>query len=134
MAANCPAPWRRMNGTQARVSTLLTIVGQPKSPEMAGKALAAFEGSEQGGLFAADVGAGATVDDDVEVEAGALDIFAEPALATGLVDGALEARGGAEILTTDVDVGFVAADSVGGDENAFDEGVGVPLEDVTVFE
>ena len=26
-----------MNGTQARVSTLFTIVGQPNRPEMAGK-------------------------------------------------------------------------------------------------
>jgi hypothetical protein len=61
-------PWRRMNGTAAIDSTLLTVVGQPYRPvgrrerrAQPRLAAAALERVEQRGLLAADVGAGAAV-------------------------------------------------------------------------
>jgi hypothetical protein len=35
-AANAPAPWRRIHGTHASVSTLLMRVGCPRNPRSAG--------------------------------------------------------------------------------------------------
>ena len=86
-AAKRSAPLRRINGTQASVSTLFTMVGHAKRPEMAGngglilgKPFPPSSEVEQRGLFAADIGSGSTVDDYVQVKAGPLDILAKPAV------------------------------------------------------
>ena len=74
---------RRMNGTQASVSTLLTIVGHAKRPEMAGngglslgKPLPPFERRQQRGFLAADIRPRAAMNHDVQIKAGSLDVFA----------------------------------------------------------
>ncbi len=71
MPANHDAPRRMMSGACAMVSTLLTVVGQPAEAHIGGEwrlqarlALFAFEAFEQRRLLAADVSAGAVMDDD----------------------------------------------------------------------
>ena len=70
------APRRMMVGATATVSTLATVVGQPKKTEISrerwlesGFALFAFEGFDQSGFFTANVGSGALRNVDVKVVA-----------------------------------------------------------------
>src|SRR5690606_25230309 len=76
-------------------------------------ALTALEAVEQARLLAADVGARAPVDVDVEPMAGAEDALAEDAGLVAVGDGLLENLGLGEELTADVDVGGVHADRPG---------------------
>ncbi len=82
-----------------------------------------LEGVQEGGLLAADVGAGTRVHGDVEVEAGAQDVLAEVARRVGLLDRAHEAAVDVHDLAAQVDEGVVAADGEGGDRDALDEEV-----------
>ena len=84
-------------------------------------AAAALEGVEQRRLLAADVGAGAGVDGDLEVEAGAEDVLAEVAGGVGLLDRAQQPAVDVHDLAAHVDEGVVAADRVGGDDHALDQ-------------
>src|SRR5262249_4127354 len=74
------------------------------------------------------------MDNNIEIETSLLDIHAEPAFPRGLVDGALQSPGRTEILAPNVDIRFVTADGVCGDEGAFDQRVRVALQDVAVLE
>ena len=76
------------SATQARVSTLLMIVGLPHRPgdggerrAGAGHAALAFDRGDQRGLLAADEGPGALLDLDVKVEARAQDVVAQQTVA-----------------------------------------------------
>ncbi len=87
-----------MKGTQARVSTLLTIVGHWKSPEIAGnggfslgKPFPSFQRSEQGRLLAADVGSRPAMNHDIQIEAAPLDVLAQPPVGVGLLHRTAEA-------------------------------------------
>src|SRR5207249_12021426 len=68
-----------------------------------GPALLALERGEQAGLLAADVGAGPAVDDDVEVEARALDVLAEEPRPVGFLDRRAEDALRRHVFPTDVD-------------------------------
>ena len=75
-----------MKGTAAKLSTLLMMVGLPNRPSMAGiggleRTMPRLPSSDfqHGGFFAADIGAGAAADLEVEGFVRALDIVAEPA-------------------------------------------------------
>ena len=74
----------------------------------AGFAGFAFKGFDEGGFFAADVGAHAAVEEDVEVVAGAAGVFAEEAGLVGFLDGALEDGTFVVEFAADVDVGCCA--------------------------
>ena len=94
---NQSAPSSTIDGTLAIDSTLLTTVGagvqaghRRERRLEPGLAAAALERVEQRRLLAADVGAGAGVDDDVEVEARAEDVAAEVAGRVRLGDGVLQ--------------------------------------------
>ena len=63
-----------------------------------------FHRLDQPRLFAADVGAGAAVDGDVEVEAAAEDVLAEEALGARFLDRLRQHRGAVVELAADVDV------------------------------
>ena len=124
-----------MTGTLAQVSTLLMTVGLlPQALDRGegrlgdGHAALALEGLQQGRLLAADEGAGAEADLDVEVEAGAEDVLAEEAVFAGLLDGDLEALDGEGILGADVDEALVGADGVAADGHGLEDGVGVALD------
>ena len=86
--ANHSAPRLTMCGTQASVSTLLHDRRAAEDADDRGErrldarlAALALEALDQAGLLAADVGAGAAVHGDVEVEAEPEDVLAEEALA-----------------------------------------------------
>ena len=70
-----------MHGTLASVSTLLSTVGLPCRPRWPGRAAAdeacraPLDAGEDGGFLAADKGAGALLDGDVEREQAAQDVM-----------------------------------------------------------
>ena len=141
MPANQSAPFRKICGMLARVSTLLTEVGLPHRPDWAGKG-GRGRGSPRrpsmlpmrARLLAADEGAGADADVHVEVEALAEDVLAQQAQGAGLGDGGLQVLHGHRVLGADVDVALGGAHGVGGDAHAFQDGVGVALQDRAVHE
>ena len=73
-----------------------------------GLAAVALERVDERGLLAADVGAGATVDDDVAAEAAAVDVVADVPGGARLLDAALEQQPLVEVLAADVDERDVA--------------------------
>src|SRR5215212_5660873 len=99
-----------------------------------GLAALALQRRQQGRLLAADVGPGATVQDHVQVEPGALDVAAQQPLVVGGVDRRLEPAARPAALAPQVDEGVAAADGVGGDDHALDQGVRVALEQLHVLE
>src|SRR5918994_1197543 len=99
-----------------------------------GLAALALQRGQQGRLLAADVGPGATVHDQVQVEPGALDVAAQQPLVVGGVDRRLEPAARPAALAPQVDEGVAAADGVGGDDHALDQGVRVALEQLHVLE
>ena len=142
-------PWRRtprrricmMVGTLAKVSTLLMTVGLPNRPGLDGigrtgprHAALAFDAVHQGGFLAADEGAGAHLDDDVEVEAAAQDVLAQQAVFLGLGDGGLQVLDGQRVLGADVDVGLGGADGVAAGDHAFQQPVRIALADRAIHE
>jgi len=94
----------------------------------------AFERLDQAGFLTANVGGGATVDVDFEIESGAEDVLADEMLLFRFGDGLFENDGGFGELFADVDVGDVSADGEARDDHALDELVRVLVEDVAVFE
>ncbi|OIQ75088.1 hypothetical protein GALL_432490 [mine drainage metagenome] len=100
----------------------------------AGLATAALQGVQQGRLLAADVGAGAAVDDDVVVPARAQDVLAEVACVARLLDRGLQLLDEPEELAPDVDEAELALHGPAADDHALDELVGVVLEDDAVLE
>ncbi len=99
-----------------------------------GLAPVALDGGHEGGLLAADEGAGAQAQLDVEVEAGAEDVLAQQAVFTGLADGDLQPVDGDGVLGPDVDVALVGADGVAGDGHGLQHAVGVALQHRAVHE
>ncbi len=90
-AANHLPPLRMMGAMLAKVSTLLISVGLPHRPldcgigrPRPGRAALAFDGGDQRGLFAADEGAGAEANLNVEAERRVADVVAEQAAAPRL--------------------------------------------------
>ncbi len=94
----------------------------------------AFEGFQQAGLLTTNVGAGTLVDVDVEVKAGAEDVFAEKTFRACFFDGVPNDLGRFGKFAADVDVGEVNICGEGGNGEAFDELVRVLVEDVAVLE
>lgn len=94
----------------------------------------AFEGFQQAGLLTANIGAGTLMDIDVEVEAGAEDVFAEKTFGAGFFDGVPDDLGRFGKFAADIDIGEVNIRGKGGDGEAFDELVRVLVEDVAVLE
>jgi hypothetical protein len=94
----------------------------------------AFDRGQQGGFLAADEGSGAHADLQLEIEAGAENVFAQqPALAR-LGKGDLEPLDGQRILGADVDISLRRADRERGNRHAFDHRVGVAFDDAAVHE
>ena len=88
----------------------------------------AFEGLQEGRLLAADEGARAQADIQVEVDARAQDVRPEQAVLLGLLDRYLQALDGERILGADVDIALLGPDGIAADGHRLDEGVGVALD------
>ena len=89
---------------------------------------------DEAGLFTADVGTRALVDVDVDVESGTADILAQEALGTGLLKGLGDDLGRLGELASDVDIGQVDIQRVGGNGHPLDELVGIVMQDVAILE
>ena len=93
-----------MAGTLHRVSTLLTQVGLPQTPETAGKGAwragwrGALPGVDERRLFAADVTTRTGVDEQLEVKARAQDVLAEQTGSLGLFDRTAQVGRGIDVL------------------------------------
>ena len=74
------------------------------------------------------------MDDDVEIETGSLNIFAEPVPAVGFIDGALEAFSRTEIFAANVDIRLMTADGISRNDHSFEKSVRVPFQDVAILE
>ena len=88
-----------------------------------GLAPPAFQGVEQRGLLAADVGARAGVDHQLQVEAGAVDVAAHVTGRVGLGHRVLQTAQHRHHLAAHVDERVAGPDRVGGDDDALDEDV-----------
>ena len=121
-----------IGGTLAQVSTLLMIVGLPHSPLFAGKgggprlAALALERKHQRRFLAADEGAGAQLDLEIEVEARPRIFLPRGRASCGLRDGVPQRCDGQRIFGADVDEALVGADGVGADDHAFEDACGSP--------
>ena len=97
-------------------------------------AAVALKRGQHGRLFAANVGAGAAVQDDVDVVALAQDVLAEVPGLAGLVDGRLQRLRLRQVLAPDVDEGQVAADRVARDQDALQHLVRAVFHQVPILE
>ena len=95
-------------------------------------AAATLEAFQERGFLAADIGAGADPDFEVEIVVGADDAFAEIAGAPGGRDRGIHRRHRMRIFRADVDVAFGRADGDAGDRHALDHDEGIALHDHAV--
>ena len=93
----------------------------------------ALEAFQQGGFFAADIGACAVGQIDVEVPAGFAGIFAHQTCRIGLVNRVLQGFAFADIFATNVDVAGVGIHRERRDQAAFDQSMRIMAHDFTVF-
>ncbi len=94
----------------------------------AGHAALAFDRVLEGRALAADEGAGAEAQLDVEVEAAPEDVVPQKAHLAGLADRDLEALDGEGVFRADVDVALVRAHGVAADDHRLEDGVGIALQ------
>ncbi len=133
--AYASAPTSMMTGTLAHVSTLLIAVGLPvdalldrERRALARLAHLPLDRAHQRGLLAADEGAGAAHQVDVEDEAGAEDVLAEQPELAGLAQGDDQVLDGQRVLVADVDDALGRAGGEGADQHPLDDAVRVALE------
>ena len=100
----------------------------------AGHSPLALDGCHQRRFLAADEGAGALVDLQVEIEARSQDVLSQQARFLGLGDGDVEAVDGQGIFGPAVDVAVMGADGLGGDHHALQDSMGIRLENAAVHE
>ena len=96
-------------------------------------ALLAFQALQQRGLFAADIGAGAVMDVEVEVIAGSAGVLADQAGLVGLVDRRLQALALADELAAHVDVAGMRPHGEAGDQAALDQKMRVVPHDLAIL-
>src|SRR3546814_5740625 len=96
-------------------------------------ALLALEAFEHRGLFAADIGARAAMDEDVEIIARAARVLAEEALAIGLGDGGKEVLRLADEFAADVDIRGPRAHRETSDQRALDQLVRIVADDLAIL-
>ena len=95
----------------------------------------AFERFDERAFFAADIGAGAEVDLDVEVETRlAEDVFAQQAGFAAAGQHGFKLRAQVAVLAAQVDKAFAGAHGPGGEAHAFEDEVGVAVEEDAILE
>ena len=93
-----------------------------------GHAAVALDGAHERGLLAADKGAGALLDHEVEVQTAAQDVLADDAVGARLVDGLMQRLDRQRVLGADVDIAAAGADGARRDQHAFEQAVRVALD------
>ena len=105
-------------------------VGRPGD----GLADPALDGGQEGRLLAADKGAGAAVDLDIEVEPRSQDVPAQESQGAGLLDGDVESPHRKRIFGPDIEIALFGAHGPGADGHALQHGMGVAFHDGPVHE
>ena len=95
--------------------------------------LFALEGLDQGGFFAAYIGASTTMDVNVEIVSGTAGVFTDETGLVCLIDRLLQMSGFLEEFTTDVDIGSVRVHATTSHETTFDKLMRVSTENFTVL-
>ena len=95
-------------------------------------ALLAFEALDERRLLAADVGAGAVVDDNVEVPAVVV-VLADELGGVGFIDGGLQALALADELAAHIDEAGVRPHGERGEQRPLDQQVRIVAHDLAVF-
>ena len=93
---------------------------------------ASFERTDQRRFFAADEGAGALDQIDVELEAAPEDVVAEDAVVSGLREGHFQPMDGERIFGADIDDALLGAGDVAADRHALDQRMGIAFEFVAI--
>ena len=114
----------RLDVVDHRGAGVQTLDGRERRPVSRQPAVA-LERGEQRRLLAADIGARARVHHHVEAEAAAEDVLAQVARFVRLGHGVLQPPDDVQHLAADVDEGVARADREAGNDDAFDERVGV---------
>ena len=132
--ANHSAPFIRIDGRLQSVSTLLTAVGQLYRPDDgrerrldARLRALPFQRLDERRLLSGFVRAGAAMNDDVAVEAGAEDVLADVSLRVRLGKLRFQDLLDVEELAANVNVGDLRADRPAADQAAFEHQVRVAL-------
>ena len=94
----------------------------------------AFQGVEHGGLLAANVASGADVQVQLQAEIRPQDMAPQIAFGIGLGNGDFQPMGRPLIGLAQKDIGDIGVNGIGADEQAFDELVGVALQQEPVLE
>ena len=123
----------RLDVVDQRRPVVETLHGRERRLEARVAALA-LQRVEQRRLLAADVGAGAAVDDELHLLAGAEHVLAEEAGLVGLLDGRVEDVALQVVLAADVDEAAVRPGGAGGDGDPLDQLVRVLLHQLAVLE
>src|SRR5215472_5047993 len=123
VAANAAPPSRRIKGTLARVSTLLTAVGWRKSPAWVGKR----------GLFAANVGSGAAAEFDLEIEPLTEDVLAQQPVLCRDVERMCNPLRGQRVLAAQIEVAGLRPSRQRGNGHAFDNRKRIAFHQDAVF-
>ena len=95
-------------------------------------ALLAFQAFEQRGFFAADISAGAMMDENVDIPA-VLVVLAEKTRIVAFVDRGLQRFALADIFAAHVDIAGVGAHGEAGDHAAFDQRMRIVAHDIAVL-
>ena len=93
-----------------------------------------FQRFDQGGLFAADIGAAALLYLYIEGEIRSEDLLSEEIVLAGLLDGLLGPFDREGILAADVDVTLLGAHGIPGQDHGFQKLMGIPFQDESVLE
>jgi len=96
-------------------------------------ALLALEALDHRGFLAADIGAGAAMDEDVEIIAGFRGILADQPRVIGFLDGGLHDLGFHDIFAADIDIGGARAHRETGDQGALNQLVRIVAQDFAVL-
>ena len=138
---NACAPFSTIQGTLAKVSTLLMLVGQSHRPLTAGKG-----GRTRGMPRLPSIEAMRAVSSPQtkapapslsltwKLESGAEDVVAQEAVRLGLRDGDVQPLDRQRVLGAHVDVALRGADGVAGDDHALQHRVRIALQDRAVHE
>ncbi len=92
-----------------------------------------FQGVDKRRLLAADVAAGAGVNEQLEIKARAQDVVAKQPRRLGFLDGTTQMDGGIHILAAQEDVAAVGLERPGRDDHPLDEQMGQLLHQQPVF-
>ncbi len=94
----------------------------------------AFKAFDQSGFFAADVGPGTAMQDDVEVEAGAMNVPAEDPGSVAFANGSIQNAVAGAVLVSKIKIGAIGPNGVAGENDALDQLMRVLFHQVAVVE